>query len=345
MNNPSVPYVSSADDFHENSNKNDAMEEARRRNATRIKKWAVLSLGISVFLAFMIAGIVTFRKQVDRGGKYNDNILVPVDPSTITLSTDLTVFTVDLRTFQPNSKASVDTSVSYQTEHDQYGIYIDGMTPRSRAVRSIADTLNNPSSATFNAASGNIIDYPFDKYTFEPVFCFFLSSTNTTSFDSMVEYSLSSNNTAAQKVVAGLVFQSTSLVGWDVKLTDVAGFVNTTADQPYHGCITGKLSFKRSSGSLIYPSFIMIAFWGVSLIALVVAIKMVFFSSESVPPPIFGAYIGLIFAIPSVRNTLTSVTTFGCSLDFYSFFWSLAIAVICLIIISFKFFLQLKIAS
>jgi len=88
----------------------------------------------------------------------------------------------------------------------------------------------------------------------------------------------------------------------------------------------------------VYPIFVVVAFWMIIFLEFTVIITMVFFElRKAIEFANVAFFSGLIFALPSFRNSMPLAPPFGVSVDWIAFFWAEAMAVVGLIICGVKY--------
>ncbi len=69
------------------------------------------------------------------------------------------------------------------------------------------------------------------------------------------------------------------------------------------GIVGFKINISRTSVFLIYPVFMIIAFWLIGIFFALMVSVMVIWNARKVEPPVLAASISLIFALPAFRNS------------------------------------------
>ena len=87
-----------------------------------------------------------------------------------------------------------------------------------------------------------------------------------------------------------------------------------------------KLTFARSSINVFFPIFMTMIMW-----MLIVAETMIFLpyyleKKKADAPGIPLGCVGILFALPNIRNTMPGAPPLGVVLDFAAYFWCLTIA-------------------
>jgi hypothetical protein len=99
-----------------------------------------------------------------------------------------------------------------------------------------------------------------------------------------------------------------------------------------------EITFERPGMFKVYPIFVVAAFWMIIWLEFTIIIAMVFFElRKAIEFANVAFFSGLIFALPSFRNSMPLAPPFGVSVDWISFFWAEAMAVAGLIICGVKY--------
>jgi hypothetical protein len=164
-----------------------------------------------------------------------------------------------------------------------------------------ADSVMSPTEASVALLDGELLDYPFDKY-----------------------------NTA-------LVIFASDGHGHNVPVTEEVstgfnGFRITTARARYRSFPYAKFHLRRASTTIFFAVFIMVVFWAVALSAFALAVTLVE-RRRRFEAGFTGFLAALLFALPTVRNSLPGSPPIGSLNDFLSFFWTEGIAAVALVIV------------
>ncbi len=77
----------------------------------------------------------------------------------------------------------------------------------------------------------------------------------------------------------------------------------------------------HSNFFIIYPVFVMFAMWGVFIFLFLLLMVTVVLRIRKVEPPLFALCAAMIFALPSLRNSIPLQPPLGVLVDWGSFFW------------------------
>eukprot|EP00276_Gloeochaete_wittrockiana_P006703 CAMPEP_0184654914 /NCGR_PEP_ID=MMETSP0308-20130426/12569_1 /TAXON_ID=38269 /ORGANISM="Gloeochaete witrockiana, Strain SAG 46.84" /LENGTH=189 /DNA_ID=CAMNT_0027091123 /DNA_START=563 /DNA_END=1132 /DNA_ORIENTATION=+ len=95
----------------------------------------------------------------------------------------------------------------------------------------------------------------------------------------------------------------------------------------YPGSKQIRMKADRASIFIMYPVFVMLSMWMVTLVALSMSMSIVIWRKRRAELPMLIVYSGMMFALPSFRNSAPLVPPVGCLMDFASFFWTVIIAI------------------
>jgi len=90
----------------------------------------------------------------------------------------------------------------------------------------------------------------------------------------------------------------------------------------------------------LYPGYVIFAFWLIIIIQLSLIFMLCFFDFRKVEFGCVGLFSGLIFALPSFRNSMPLAPPFGSLSDWISFFWAEGFAVLGLCILGTKYLVE-----
>lgn len=198
------------------------------------------------------------------------------------------------------------------------------VTPKSTGSSAFDTTYNN-----YQITTGTNLEYPFDNYAVtSTVYCYYYSDTNNKASiyptDNYINFDL-----AIDKSDVGFFTKTTSYTPPTVQN------VTVEADDDYHRIYSAlyfvlpemDLTFNRAPINQVFPMYIVIAMW-----LIITGETLVFFpyyiSKKNVDAPgtVMGA-VGILFALPNIRNTLPGAPQVGAVIDFAAYFWCLIIAI------------------
>eukprot|EP00455_Lapot_gusevi_P051799 TRINITY_DN7808_c0_g1_i8.p1 TRINITY_DN7808_c0_g1~~TRINITY_DN7808_c0_g1_i8.p1 ORF type:complete len:436 (+),score=86.64 TRINITY_DN7808_c0_g1_i8:33-1310(+) len=138
------------------------------------------------------------------------------------------------------------------------------------------------------------------------------------------------------------IYSETLLLPHTVTISDTtAGPFELTASMiPPQGAAFGVLKFRfaRPAVSKIYPLCVVIGMWGILIAELYVLYWMTVIRYKKTDnPAMLGFFAAVIFALPSLRNSMPFNPPMGILIDFAAFFWAEIIAMAALLIISIRF--------
>jgi hypothetical protein len=183
-------------------------------------------------------------------------------------------------------------------------------------------------SVTLNLDTGSISLFPFDKYTMT-------LSISLSISDPKPNFGAYTVNTPTPKSILSVYPLPLSFI-LKVDGSDVGLFSHTEQIVPAPAASANNnapsaiitATFARPSISVIFPMFIMIAFWIIAVFD-VLNLTPYIGTGTKLPPPIVGVCASLLFALPGIRNAMPGGAPIGSVLDFVSYFWALVIAVFC----------------
>jgi hypothetical protein len=154
-----------------------------------------------------------------------------------------------------------------------------------------------PEPVTFEIPlqTGNLRDYPFDKYSTDIWFIAFENSTKD--FVPVNIYSLVLNQNTNTRVI-----RDTSLDSNGLEL------------QIYN------IHIKRSPLVFAFCFFISVVTWGLTIVAFNIGLDSMIFRRE-LPPPLLAIGITMLFAMPTLRKAQPDIPEIGCAIDFLCFIW------------------------
>jgi hypothetical protein len=130
--------------------------------------------------------------------------------------------------------------------------------------------------------------------------------------------------------------------------SDLGAFSHTDKFLPFKtdedgGYSPPKIStnFFRPQIGRIFPMFIIVAFWLIPLFEILFFASTYMGAKCSTPAPVSVA-IGVLFALPGIRNTAGNGVPIGAVMDFGSFFWAELIAVLCFMYISYRYYIDTR---
>ncbi|KAJ3094801.1 hypothetical protein HDU97_007558 [Phlyctochytrium planicorne] len=168
----------------------------------------------------------------------------------------------------------------------------------------------NTQEFTASFDSGDINNYPVDRYTATDLF---------------IEAEVTNKNATAPLQVPLLVTFSASLLTYTVKLIALQDFLSP--NNPSYETIVLAFKASRAITTIFFSGLIMTIMWGLSLLAVFLAITL-WLRGRKVEPPTIAFSIALMFALPNIRNTQPGSPPVGCTADVVSYFWAMVLSAI-----------------
>jgi hypothetical protein len=160
----------------------------------------------------------------------------------------------------------------------------------------------SPTEVTVLFQTGDLLDYPFDKYTAELV---------------LVADSRAGPVPIREKIAPGFS-------GYKIDTRQLS-----PPKQPEAKIARFKL--RRATSTIFFAVFVMVMFWLVSLSALGLAVSLAV-KRRKWEGTFTGFLAALLFAFPAVRNALPGDPPIGSLIDYLSFFWAEGIAAVALLV-------------
>ncbi|KXN65656.1 hypothetical protein CONCODRAFT_12685 [Conidiobolus coronatus NRRL 28638] len=156
---------------------------------------------------------------------------------------------------------------------------------------------STPEPITFEIPlqTGNLRDYPFDKYATN---IWFIAIDNSTrGVVSTNVYSLVLNQNTNTRIIRESEFD---VDGIELQIYNI--YINRTP--------------------LVYAFcfFISVVTWGLTIVAFNIALDSMIFKRE-LPPPLLAIGITMLFAMPTLRKAQPDIPEIGCAIDFLCFIW------------------------
>ena len=96
--------------------------------------------------------------------------------------------------------------------------------------------------------------------------------------------------------------------------------------------VAADLSAHRPATTTVYASWLMLLMWGLAFTGVLIAWAVVIWQVE-LPMWVFGYFVGVLFALPPLRDSLPGRPPPGTVFDFVSFYWSITLVGITLILL------------
>lgn len=88
----------------------------------------------------------------------------------------------------------------------------------------------------------------------------------------------------------------------------------------------------RPATTTVYAVWLMVLMWGLAVTGILIAWAVLIWRAE-VPMWAFGYFVGVLFALPPLRNSLPGAPPPGTIFDFVSFYWSITIVGVTLMLL------------
>ena len=165
-------------------------------------------------------------------------------------------------------------------------------------VRYAKGAVISPTEATLPLNGGEILDYPFDKYDSD-----------------LLVYAQQGNRHVPVTMVVTTGFN---------------GFRIQTSQRTFAGQAYPHFKLRRASTTIFFAIFIMVVFWATALAAAWLAVTLAQ-RRRKFEAGFTGFLAALLFAFPTVRNSLPGDPPIGSLNDFLAFFWTEGIVALALI--------------
>jgi hypothetical protein len=273
------------------------------------RTFATIFVGLALIISLYVIGVVGFKSRnkdetllyldVDYGNQstefssedyvtlqYSINGYNPVDK---TITGRLLILTNGI--FSKTSELSLARNLTVMINFNKFDLEPTGFLQ----TRTFTDS----------ADSGDVLDYPFDKYPCVVYIAAFTGSRDPDAENTIpVPFKLVVDST-----LSGL---STSLLSSDPNSKETFPFILFT------------IQFTRAGTTIGYCMFLTTASWILTLLIVVVSIDT-YKRNRDIPAP-FLAFLGAcLFALPAMRNSQPQVPQVGTWQDFMGFFWHIGL--------------------
>jgi hypothetical protein len=106
-------------------------------------------------------------------------------------------------------------------------------------------------------------------------------------------------------------------------VADAAGDVS----EPFEGV---RLELRRPFNVLAWPWFLAAIWWSLALASISIVWQVVMWHEE-IQFWVYGFFIGVLFALPQMRDSLSGAPPRGSLIDYAAFYWAMGIVAICLV--------------
>ncbi|KAJ3205464.1 hypothetical protein HDU67_008829 [Dinochytrium kinnereticum] len=161
-----------------------------------------------------------------------------------------------------------------------------------------------------NFDTGDINNYPFDKYTVKELY---------------TEGEIGNRTALDTELISIALFFNAGLLTYSVG-------VDTLKDISREDALSGHIvqldfSVVRSVTTVFFSGLVMAIMWCLSLLAFTLAVTL-WIRGRKVEPPTIAFSIALMFALPGIRNTQPGTPPIGCTADVVSFFWAMSLTAV-----------------
>jgi hypothetical protein len=167
----------------------------------------------------------------------------------------------------------------------------------------------SPFETELAVTSGTITRYPYDRYD---ILLLVVVSTGPADEGMPEPVALDIRSTVADFVITG-------------ELRDEGRLGTDTL-------VAADLSAHRPATTTVYASWLMLLMWGLAFTGVLIAWAVVIWQVE-LPMWVFGYFVGVLFALPPLRDSLPGRPPPGTVFDFVSFYWSITLVGITLILL------------
>lgn len=157
-------------------------------------------------------------------------------------------------------------------------------------------------------SGGAVTQYPFDNY--DSTLAAFLTADEAVG--------------GTTEPLAFTVEVSTTITDWDLSAT-----LPDPESAPF---TTVEISLARTTATTAYAVWMMALMWGLAATGVLIAWAVVIWRVE-LPLWVFGYFVGVLFALPPLRDSLPGRPPPGTAFDFVSFYWSVGIVGVTLIVL------------
>ncbi|KAJ3215064.1 hypothetical protein HDU67_000844 [Dinochytrium kinnereticum] len=159
---------------------------------------------------------------------------------------------------------------------------------------------------TLSFGSGDLNQYPFDKF----------ESNNLIVYGTYFE----SRTNATIKLPIGIGMEA-ALLSYSVDVPVMKQYGQDGKN------VLVKIAVTRSITTKFFSMMVISIMWTLSLLSLTLSTTL-WLRDRKVEPPTLGLTTGLIFALPSLRNSQPNIPPIGCLADVVALFWTVSIATI-----------------
>ncbi|KXZ51894.1 hypothetical protein GPECTOR_11g328 [Gonium pectorale] len=169
------------------------------------------------------------------------------------------------------------------------------------------DSLSSLSVIMIVEDESALFNYPFDVYSIEFEIKSLIVDTTVEPYEMMT-------------VDTGMILYEGEL-GWEThaELSAVYDEDNSTTGIKFF------MEIHRSTSVKFFSMFIVILMWAISLFVFVLALNYCLSRSDEISYDVPALAVGLLFALPFVRDVQPNVPVVGATIDVFGFFWNVAL--------------------
>jgi hypothetical protein len=145
--------------------------------------------------------------------------------------------------------------------------------------------------------TGNLRDYPFDKYTSDILFAAIDNST--------------------KKFIPLYIDSSVHNQSVNIKFKEI---IYVDDETEYENIKHYTINIKRTDIVYAFCFFISVITWGLTILVLNIGIDSMIFKRE-IPHNLLSLGVVMLFAMPTFRKTQPDIPDIGCAIDFLCFIW------------------------
>jgi hypothetical protein len=179
-------------------------------------------------------------------------------------------------------------------------------------------TRPGPFEVTLPVAEGSVVRYPVDRYHGSVVVV-------------LVAVDDDGDVPLPASVSARSIINDFDLTGRYAAVTDDYVSTDSTDAEPASLTVVDWTA-SRSNTTTVYAVWLMVLMWGLAVTGLLIVWAVVIWMVE-VPFWAFGYFVGVLFALPPLRDSLPGRPPPGTIFDFVSFYWSVTIIGVNLILV------------
>ncbi|KXN65484.1 hypothetical protein CONCODRAFT_12910 [Conidiobolus coronatus NRRL 28638] len=247
-------------------------------------------LGLIVWCSIAIPTTLTYMEYgKDDDSKSSDKVLFETD-TIDSISIDLKVLYTDLVRRSMRVYIAIIPSGSYKSDN----IFTWNETVKfnflHKSTVAKKGSVIEPVTFDIPLQTGNLRDYPFDKYTSDILF--------------------SAVDNSTKELIPLSIYSSVYKQSVNMKFVR-----DRIGDFQYY-----TINIKRTNIVYAFCFFISVITWGLTILVLNIGFDCMIFKRE-IPPTLLSVGIVMLFAMPTLRKTQPDIPDIGCAIDFLCFIW------------------------